>query len=79
MTKLHLHFCSICQAEVGFSTRLYCADGYNQDHEVDPCSRCWQEHEKMLAYEENQEDFREIMENAYPSMILLPSPSDDQR
>ena len=69
--KIHNHFCPICDALVGFASKLRCPDGLNEDHEVDPCSLCWEEHLQDLK-EEEKGKFQEKMAATYPRIIFRP-------
>lgn len=69
--QYHIHYCPICEVEIGFTSRLRCPQALDEDHEVDPCNLCWEEH--LLDIQ--QGEYREEMEDAYPSLVLLPSPS----
>ena len=74
--EIHNHFCPICDALVGFATRLRCPDGRSEDHEVDPCNLCWEDFREMEK-EGDKKIFREEIAATYPPFLLAPLPSLD--
>lgn len=74
--EIHNHFCPICDALVGFASRLRCLDGRSEDHEVDPCWSCWEDFREMRK-EKDKEIFQEEIAATYPSFIMAPLPSLD--